>query len=122
MWLPNLSLVIYHRFQPSPLDERAHVILPGHAFTEKDGTVTNMEGRVQRINAGIDAARVRDDWRVLRDIANRMGAGWGYESVAEITADLPFPTRAVSASNGDTLILHASSATVLDLMAGSLGG
>jgi NADH-quinone oxidoreductase chain G len=88
MWLPSLPLVVYHRFKPSPLDERAHVILPGHAFTEKYGTVTNMEGRVQRINAGIDAAWVREDWRAMQDIANRLGAGWGYDSVAEITADL----------------------------------
>ena len=44
------------------------------------------------------------------------------EAYAEITADLPFPTRATTASNGDTLILHASSAAVLDQMADALGG
>src|SRR5439155_1740350 len=36
MWLPTLPLIVFHRFKPSPLDEMAHVILPGHAFTEKD--------------------------------------------------------------------------------------
>src|SRR5207248_3320424 len=40
MWLSGLPLVIFHRFKPSPLDEVAHVIIPGHAFTEKDGTLT----------------------------------------------------------------------------------
>jgi hypothetical protein len=44
------------------------------------------------------------------------------EAYAEITADLPFPTRSTTASNGDTLILHASSATALDEMADALGG
>jgi len=43
------------------------------------------------------------------------------EAYGQITAELPFPTRATSASNGDTLILHASSAAVLDQLAGALG-
>ncbi|HEV3096856.1 MAG TPA: molybdopterin-dependent oxidoreductase, partial [Candidatus Dormibacteraeota bacterium] len=88
MWLSALPLVVFHRFKPSRLDEVAHVIIPGHAFTEKDGTVTNMEGRVQRILKGIDAAWVREDWRVLQGIANHLGASWEYESVENITADL----------------------------------
>jgi predicted molibdopterin-dependent oxidoreductase YjgC len=88
MWLPTLSLVIFHRFKPSPLDEMAHVIIPGHAFTEKDGTVTNMEGRVQRIRKGIDAETVWDDWRVFQALANRLGAAWTYDSVSGITSDL----------------------------------
>ena len=88
MWLPTLPLIVFHRFKPSPLDEMAHVILPGHAFTEKDGTVTNMEGRVQRISRGLDADWVLEDWRVFQEIANGLGAGWAYESVADITAEL----------------------------------
>jgi hypothetical protein len=44
------------------------------------------------------------------------------EAYAEITAHLPFPTRATRASNGDTLILHASSAAVMDQLAAALGG
>ncbi len=88
MWLPTVPLLVFHRFKPSPLDEMAHVILPGHAFTEKDGTVTNMEGRVQRIRKGIDAAWVREDWLVFQEIANQLGASWSYESVEQITADI----------------------------------
>jgi len=88
MWLSSLPLVVFHRFKPSPLDEVAHVIIPGHAFTEKDGTVTNMEGRVQRILKGIDAAWVREDWRVFQEIADHLGASWNYEGVDQITAEL----------------------------------
>jgi len=88
MWLSSLPLVVFHRFKPSPLDAVAHVIIPGHAFTEKDGTVTNMEGRVQRILKGIDAAWVREDWRVFQEIANHLGAAWDYETVEAITVDL----------------------------------
>ncbi|OLD49914.1 MAG: hypothetical protein AUI83_11880, partial [Armatimonadetes bacterium 13_1_40CM_3_65_7] len=88
MWLPTLPLLVFHRFKPSPLDEMAHVVLPGHAFTEKDGTVTNMEGRVQRIARGLDADWVLEDWRVLQEIANGLGASWTYDTVSDITAEL----------------------------------
>ena len=88
MWLPTLPLLVFHRFKPSPLDEMAHVVLPGHTFTEKDGTVTNMEGRVQRIARGLDADWVLEDWRVFQELANGLGAAWTYDSVSDITADL----------------------------------
>ena len=88
MWLSGLPLLIFHRFKASPLDEVAHVIIPGHPFTEKDGTVTNMEGRVQRIRKGIDAPWVREDWRVFQEIANHLGAAWDYPSVEAITDEL----------------------------------
>jgi NADH-quinone oxidoreductase subunit G len=88
MWLPTVPLVVVHRFKASPLDQVAQVILPGHAFTEKDGTVTNMEGRVQRIARGIDTAWVREDWQVFQALANRLGASWAYETVGQITRDL----------------------------------
>jgi predicted molibdopterin-dependent oxidoreductase YjgC len=106
MWLPGLRLIIHHRFSPSPLDDVAHVILPGQAFTETDGTVTNMEGRVQRINNGIDAAWIREDWRVMQDIANRLGADWAYESVGDVTADLAraLPPYATAINKADRVL------------------
>jgi hypothetical protein len=59
-------------------------------------------------------------WRIAWDtVAEAEGFD---EAYSEITADLPFPTRSTNASNGDTLILHASSAAVLDHMADALGG
>ena len=88
MWLPGLSFFVYHRFKASPLDELAHVIIPGHAFTEKSGTVTNMEGRIQRIKPAIDAAWVRPDWQIFQDIADQLGGTWTYDDVDGITADL----------------------------------
>ena len=105
MWLAALPLVVSHRFKPSPLDEVAHVIIPGHAFTEKDGTVTNMEGRVQRIRKGIDAAWVREDWLVFQEIANQLGASWPYESVGQITADLVRGLPPYAAVNQEARVL-----------------
>jgi predicted molibdopterin-dependent oxidoreductase YjgC len=36
-----------------PLAELAHVLLPGAAWAEKDGTYVNVDGRVQRIRAAV---------------------------------------------------------------------
>jgi formate dehydrogenase major subunit len=105
MWLSRLPLIVFHRFKASPLDDVAHVILPGHAFTEKYGTVTNMEGRVQRIKRGIDAEWVREDWLVLQQIANRLGASWAYESVDQITGDLVRALPPYTAINQEARVL-----------------
>ena len=105
MWLASLPLVVFHRFKASPLDDVAHVIIPGHAFTEKDGTVTNMEGRVQRILKGIDAAWVREDWQVFQEIANHLGASWDYEGVERITADLIRSLPPYAAANHGARVL-----------------
>src|SRR5690606_25681219 len=46
--------------------QRADVVLPGAAHTEKLGTMVNTEGRVQRLKrAGFPPGDARDDWAVL---------------------------------------------------------
>jgi assimilatory nitrate reductase catalytic subunit len=54
----------------------AHVRLPALAWGEKDGTVTNSERRVSRQRALFAApGEARADWRIVADVAARMG--WG---------------------------------------------
>ena len=44
-------------------------MLPGAAFTEKEGTFTNLERRVQRLRLGMrPPGEARADWRILRDL------------------------------------------------------
>jgi hypothetical protein len=58
-------------------------------------------------------------WRIGWDTPAE--AGEFDEAHGEMTATLPFPTRAIRASNGDTLILHASTEAVMDQLAAALG-
>ena len=54
----------------------AHIRLPALAWGEKDGTVTNSERRVSRQRALFAApGEARADWRIVCDVAARMG--WG---------------------------------------------
>jgi len=63
----------------------ADVVLPAVTFAEKDGTFTNTERRVQMVRKAIAPPKeAREDWRILTDLARRMGADWRYDSAAAI--------------------------------------
>ncbi|GGC27479.1 assimilatory nitrate reductase catalytic subunit [Novosphingobium marinum] len=54
----------------------AHVLLPAHAWGEKDGTVTNSERRVSRQRAFLaPPGETRADWEIIAGVASRLG--WG---------------------------------------------
>jgi assimilatory nitrate reductase catalytic subunit len=61
----------------------AHIRLPALAWGEKDGTVTNSERRISRQRAlfappGPSDSAPRADWRIICDVAARMGFGDGF--------------------------------------------
>jgi NADH-quinone oxidoreductase subunit G len=52
----------------------AHWVLPSAAYLEKDGTFVNCDGRVQRIGRAFPPLKdSREDWRILLDLAARIG-------------------------------------------------
>ena len=67
----------------------ADVVLPATSFAEKDGTFTNTERRVQRVRRAVPApGEARADWRIISDLARRMGADWSYTHPREIMAEI----------------------------------
>ncbi len=64
------------------LSESAHyanVVLPGSLQEEDEGTVTSAEGRVIRIHKAVDCpGEARQDWRIIQDIAGKLGRGQGF--------------------------------------------
>jgi predicted molibdopterin-dependent oxidoreductase YjgC len=55
-------------------NREADVILPVAGFGEKEGTVTNIEGRVQKLNVISPApGQTLPDWSILDDLSNRVG-------------------------------------------------
>jgi NADH-quinone oxidoreductase chain G len=67
----------------------AHVVLPGVTFAEKDGSFTNIEGRVQKITKAFDpVAGSKADWYIICMIAQAMGKNFDYTSPSEIFDEL----------------------------------
>ncbi len=63
----------------------ADVILPGAAYTEKNGTYVNLEGRVQRSNKAIFApGDAREDWSILRALSDVLGKTLPFDSFEEL--------------------------------------
>jgi formate dehydrogenase major subunit len=63
----------------------ADVVLPAACFAEKDGTFTNTERRVQMVRKAVEPpGDVPPDWRILCDIATRMGYEMRYASAEAI--------------------------------------
>ena len=71
-------------------DKGAHaadVILPASAYTEKAGTYVNAEGRVQFADKAVFApGDAREDWTILRALADAFGVTVGFDSFDELRA------------------------------------
>ena len=69
--------------------EFADVVLPGCPSVEKDGTFVNTERRIQRFYEVMPPlGNSRPDWRILTDLAARMGHDWGYVHPRDIMAEV----------------------------------
>ena len=68
---------------------RADVILPGAAYTEKNGLYVNTEGRVQLgFRAVFPKGQAKEDWAILRALSERLDATLPYDSLDQLRAKL----------------------------------
>ena len=59
--------------------QHADVVLPGSLQEEDEGVVTQIEGRVIKINKAIDPpGDAKEDWRIIQDIAKTLGRERGF--------------------------------------------
>ncbi len=67
----------------------ADVILPASPSLEKEGTFTSTERRIQRLYEVFEPLEgSRPDWRIIQEIANRLGANWNFKHPSEIYAEI----------------------------------
>ena len=84
-----VELLVVMDILDGPLAAAADIVLPLHSFAEKDGTYTNVEGRIQRLRQAIPPlAPTAADWRLLTDLANAWEAGWTYRQPQDVMADI----------------------------------
>ena len=67
----------------------ADVVLPAACFSEKDGTFTNSERRVQLVRKAVEPpGSALADWQILVALARACGVEWDYPSPAAIYSEL----------------------------------
>jgi NADH-quinone oxidoreductase subunit G len=67
----------------------ADVVLPAAGFGEVEGTMTNLEGRVQKVNRIVPApGQARPANEILADLSARMGSPWEASSDAALAAEI----------------------------------
>jgi NADH-quinone oxidoreductase subunit G len=83
------AFVIYQGHHGDAGAHAADVILPGAAYTEKDGTYANTEGRVQRgRRATFPPGDAREDWAILRALSDVLGKTLPYNNILELQAHM----------------------------------
>jgi NADH-quinone oxidoreductase subunit G len=79
------SFVIYQGHHGDAGAHHADIILPGAAYTEKDGIYLNTEGRVQYANrAAFPPGEAREDWAIIRAVSGAIGKSIGMDSLGEV--------------------------------------
>ncbi len=67
----------------------AHFVLPACTYAEKDGSFTNLEGRVLRVRQAMDPlGESLPDWHIMTALANAMGCRWEYQSANDIQGEI----------------------------------
>lgn len=67
----------------------ADVILPAAALLEKEGTLTNIDRRIQITHAAMSSpGEARPDWWIIQEIANRCGVNWSYSCPEDVFEEM----------------------------------
>ena len=79
------SLKVYIGHHGDKGAHAADIVLPAASFAEKDGTYVNTEGRVQFAEKAVFApGDAREDWTILRALADALKVSVGFDSFAEL--------------------------------------
>ena len=94
--LDKLELCVSIDFFLSDTARHADIVLPGSLQEEDEGTVTQVEGRVIKINKAVECpGEARQDWKIIQDIAQALGRpkGFTFSSPGEIFEELRIASK-----------------------------
>jgi formate dehydrogenase alpha subunit len=87
--LERLELLVVQDPFLTDTGRQAHFVLPACTYAEKDGTFTNLEGRVLRVRQAREPiGESLPDWHIMTALANALGAHWEYQSANDIQAEI----------------------------------
>lgn len=90
-----LHLLVVHDILPSPLARKAHYIVPGATFAEKDGSYVNHANLIQSAEWGVRPAEgAHTDGQTFADLLGRKGLYQAEGVLKELANAIPFFARA----------------------------
>lgn len=113
--LEKLDLLVVQDILHNEITRIAHVVLPGAAASEKSGTFTNLEGRIQGFSPVVmPPGSAKPDWEILDLLAARLGAAEPLGSVEKIREEIRrrVPAYAGIKDGGQSWIKESSQAAV----------
>jgi assimilatory nitrate reductase catalytic subunit len=94
--LEKLEFYVAIDFFLNETAEHADIVLPGSLQEEDEGVVTQIEGRVIKINKAVDPpGDAKQDWRIIQDIAKALERekGFTFSSPREIFNELRIASK-----------------------------
>jgi NADH-quinone oxidoreductase subunit G len=83
------AFVIYQGHHGDKGAHRADLVLPGAAYTEKNATYVNVEGRAQHARIAVfPPGEAKEDWKILRALSDALGAKLPYDTLSQLRARL----------------------------------
>ncbi|XP_052681835.1 NADH-ubiquinone oxidoreductase 75 kDa subunit, mitochondrial-like [Crassostrea angulata] len=87
--LPKDCFIIYQGHHGDKGAAMADVVFPGAAYTEKEGTYVNTEGRAQETKLAVSPpGMARDDWKIIRALSEILEKPLPYDTIQEIRSRL----------------------------------
>ena len=87
--LEACKYVVVMELFPTETVTLADVVLPSVAYAERSGTFTNLERRLQRLEAVLPAAgSSMEPWRACARISAVLDSDWGWDTVENVWADI----------------------------------
>lgn len=68
--------------------QMADVVLPALGWSERTGTFTNLERRIQLQNKAVESSFGMEDWRILSEVSNKMGYQMGYSQTEDVMREM----------------------------------
>lgn len=79
------AFVVYQGHHGDIGAQRADVVLPGAAYTEKNATYVNLEGRAQQaFRATFPPGEAREDWKIIRALSETLGEPLPYNTLDQL--------------------------------------
>ena len=79
------AFVVYQGHHGDAGAHRADVILPGAAYTEKNATYVNTEGRPQQGRLAVfPPGEAREDWKIIRALSEQVGKKLPYDTLNQV--------------------------------------